>query len=184
MTETDFTKRLNRGERILWQGQPARGLRPTPSEGSLLPFSMFFLVFSVCWTGFAMFLGPNFFFLAIGSFFVLFGLYIAIGRFFVDALARARTRYLLTSERLVILRDKPFATTLEFPLAKLADPQVIDDGNGRTTLNFGPPIKVVGNNRVTAWTPALEPLPVLIGIDRAATMLESLRTARRREQRA
>jgi hypothetical protein len=98
---------LNSGERLLWKGRPRGGIRFRGVDLFLIPFSLI-------WTGFV-------FFAAFAAFnqpaersaaapaliplivFILVGLYILVGRFFVDAMMRARTEYALTSRRAIIV---------------------------------------------------------------------------------
>ncbi len=47
MIDAGFTPRLERGERLLWTGQPAQGLLLTAANGFLIPFSL-------VWCGFVL----------------------------------------------------------------------------------------------------------------------------------
>ena len=95
---------LQRDEKLLWIGQPAQGLRLRGSDVFLIPFS-------IMWAGFAFYWESSVtqqdnaptFFVVWGIPFVLMGIYILVGRFFVDAAVRARTCYALTSQRAIIL---------------------------------------------------------------------------------
>ena len=107
---------LREGEDLLWQGRPPVGV-------IFRTYDLFFLPFSLVWTGFAIFwtlivyaeLAPVAIssgklepvalpFLIIGPLFVLAGLSFTFGRFVFDSARRARTRYAITNKRAIIQR--------------------------------------------------------------------------------
>ena len=97
--------KLDQGERILWQGQPAQGLRLQAGDAFAIPFSLL-------WLGLVLLMligiiteslgkvDPMFFIVL--PVFLAFGLYMVAGRFLVDIHTRARTHYTLTNRRAVI----------------------------------------------------------------------------------
>ncbi|MDD2868510.1 hypothetical protein [Neomegalonema sp.] len=95
---------LASGERLLWTGRPARGLKWRGQDWFLVPFGLMFLAFALVWTGLAWFGGASFLSLW-GVPFILVGFQMAVGRFFSDARRRARTRYALSDRRALILED-------------------------------------------------------------------------------
>jgi PH (Pleckstrin Homology) domain-containing protein len=100
--ENELTPALGQGEKLLWAGKPKTGVVFRNSDFFLIPFSLlwggfaFFWEFTVLGSG-----GPTFFSL-FGLPFVVVGLYITIGRFFIDAYKRAHTLYGITEERVII----------------------------------------------------------------------------------
>ncbi|WP_018633370.1 hypothetical protein [Neomegalonema perideroedes] len=95
---------LGSGERLLWTGEPARGLKWRGEDWFHLPFGLVFFAFALVWTGLAWYGGGGIMTLW-GVPFVVVGFQIAIGRFFTDARRRARTRYALTDRRALIVED-------------------------------------------------------------------------------
>jgi hypothetical protein len=107
---------LDPGERLLWSGQPATGLRITPRGIATSLGSLFLLGFALFWTAGAslglwsgewhkadgfmrllMIVFPLF-----GLPFIAVGLFGVFGHYLYDARSRARTRYALTTRRALI----------------------------------------------------------------------------------
>lgn len=105
---------LEPGERIVWQGRPAAGIRLTAAGLAQSAFGLFFFGFSVFWItaaasgasqaadkgngAFGLF--PLF-----GVPFVAVGFYLLIGHWFWDAWQRRHSRYALTNRRAIIARS-------------------------------------------------------------------------------
>jgi hypothetical protein len=98
------------GERIAWTGRPGQGVRLRAADAFLIPFSLLWGGFAIFWEataiGFAFRAGEGITsFMALwGIPFVMVGLYLIFGRFFVDAHVRARTFYAVTDRRVLVLR--------------------------------------------------------------------------------
>lgn len=139
---SSIERELNSGERLLWKGRPRGGIRFRSQDLFLIPFSLI-------WTGFV-------FFAAFAAFhqplrngsaaapaliplipFILIGLYIFIGRFFVDAMMRARTEYALTNRRAIIVSG--FFSRSVKSIDLLSTPEILlnerSDKSG--TITFG-----------------------------------------------
>jgi hypothetical protein len=96
-----------RDERLIWSGRPAQGLRLRRSDRVMIPFSLVWCGFALFFEYMAVFFDPDgkvIWPLAIfGGFFVLIGIYLVIGRFFIDAAKRKHTLYGLTDQRALIV---------------------------------------------------------------------------------
>jgi hypothetical protein len=96
---------LRPDEKLLWSGQPPKGIRFRAADFLTIPFSLLWTGFAVFWEANAIALFPFPCFALFGLPFVLAGLYIVLGRFFVDALQRDRMCYGVTNERVVIISE-------------------------------------------------------------------------------
>ena len=98
---------LGPGEKLLWQGAPATGLRITGAGIFLSVFGIFFLGFSVFWVTMAVGIGGSgagAIFPIFGLPFVLVGVWLVAGHWFYDAYKRKHARYALTNQRALIAR--------------------------------------------------------------------------------
>jgi hypothetical protein len=181
MSAIDFTGRLLNGERILWSGQPAQGLRLTGRDTLLIPFSLVWGGFAVFWEITVVRQGnaPGFFALW-GVPFVLIGVYLVVGRFLLDAWIRRGMLYAVTNKRILILRAGPFSKFTAMPLDRLPDASLSESAGGRGTILFGVQTPIWGNRGgFSAWTPALDPTPQFIGIENARSVFDQVQTASR-----
>ncbi len=93
---------LRPGERLLWSGRPDPAVHLTVADVFLIPFGLLWTGFSVFWT-FGVAAGgaplPSVLF---GLPFVLFGLYMLVGRFVYKARRKRRTAYGVTTERVLV----------------------------------------------------------------------------------
>jgi len=167
----DFRAYLQSGERIVWTGRPAQGVRLSGRDAFLIPFSLL-------WGGFAIFWETSVLVMAIrtvavlpmvlfGGAFVVVGCYMMFGRFFVDAWARSRTVYALTDRRALIARrlfgEKLIAVSL------LNCPQLrLSLRGARGDIDFEAQQSMFGGRSWGLWTPALDGAARFIGIEDAA----------------
>ncbi len=173
--------RLAPGERIVWQGAPARGLRLTRRDLMLVPFSMVWLSFVIFWNiGVGHSDGAPLPFRLFGLLFLLIGLFFFVGRFLVDAWLRGRTRYVLTGRRAAIERAGPFGVRTNVDLRAVGDVHLTTELGGRGTIRFGAatPLFGFGRSGVSYWVPSLDPIPQFLLLEDADRVFEMVLAAR------
>jgi len=132
-----FESEINPGERILWSGQPYQGIVIRAADWFIIPFTLI-------WGGLALLfaygmvtehapLGA----VLISFFFGLVGLYLIIGRFFVDALQRRNIYYALTDKRAIIISGVFTQHIKSLIIQNLPEIGVTARRNGRGTITFG-----------------------------------------------
>lgn len=162
--QSELMSEINSGETLLWAGQPKSGLL-------LRPFDAFYIPFSIFWCGFAVFwmIGASgdllsgsqrsastpihFIFPLFGLPFVLMGLYMVFGRFFVDMAQRDKTVYGVSNER-IIIRSGLFSHTVKsLNLRTLSDITVSERNDGSGTITFGHSLPMSGLMQGMNWWP-------------------------------
>ena len=105
---------------------------------------LFLIPFSLLWGGFAIFwevsviaAGAPLGFMLWGIPFVLFGLYMIIGRFWVEARKRARTVYGVTSERIIVLSSFMTRGIKSINIDTIADLSLTERIGGGGAIYFG-----------------------------------------------
>ena len=143
---------LSAGEKLLWSGQPAGGVRFRAADILMIPFSLLWGGFAVFWETMVLRQGAPGFMAMWGIPFVLMGVYIVVGRFFVDAAVRARTYYALTNQRVVILSGLWSRELKSLWLRNLPE-IVLREGMGALgTIEFGTSAMPMGQwFRGTSW---------------------------------
>ena len=135
--ERAIRSELSSGEKLLWSGQPPGGLRLRPADALMIPFSLLWAGFAVSWEFSVVRTGAPFFFRLWGIPFVLVGVYVVAGRFFVDAYARTRTFYALTNQRIIILSGLSGRQVKSLPLRALDDLSLTERADRSGTISFG-----------------------------------------------
>jgi len=124
-------------ERLLWTGQPAQGIKLRGSDIFMIPFSFLWGGFAIFWEYSVIEKGAPFFFMLFGVPFVLVGLYIMFGRFYVEAKQRAKTFYGVTNERVVIASGLFRKKVKSLNLRTLTDISLSESSNGSGSISFG-----------------------------------------------
>ena len=171
---------LGRDERLLWSAMPASGIRFRPSDALAVPFS-------VMWGGFAMFWeysvvtkGAPLLFTLWGIPFVLIGLHLIVGRFFLDSYLRARTFYGLTDQRVIIVSGLFNREVKSLALTGLSDVSLSERPDGSGTITMGPPNPFQLMWLGPSWPGASKRLtPALEFIDDARKVYGLIRDAQR-----
>ncbi len=125
------------GERVLWWGQPTRPVLFRPADALLIPFSLFWAGFAVFWETSVLQKGSVFMELW-GIPFVAMGIYIVLGRFFIDSRAWRSTAYGLTPERVLVIGGFFRARLHSYPLHVLSAAQLEEHADGTATITLLP----------------------------------------------
>jgi hypothetical protein len=136
-TEQVLSSQLGHSEELLWSGRPRQGVYLQPRDGLLIPFSLMWGGFAIFWEFAAVKKGPWVFEIW-GIPFVLMGLYLIVGRFFADAMQRAKTYYGLTSERVIIVSGVFSRNVRSLRVRSLLEASLSEKTNGTGTITFGP----------------------------------------------
>jgi hypothetical protein len=140
---------LSAGERLLWSGQPRRGIRFRLSDALVIPFSILWCGFAVFWEFSVIDKGAPLFFTIWGIPFVVVGLYMVFGRFFADAWMRERAIYGVTSERIIIIGGLMSRQTKSIQLRTLGEVSLRESADRSGDITFGP--QQPWGNRVRGW---------------------------------
>jgi hypothetical protein len=144
--EIIISEYLGPDERLLWSGRPNHKIRLQFSDLFFIPFSLMFGGFALFWEimairsiGLGSQQAPLFVILfpLFGLPFVIAGLYLIIGRFFVDAKIRENTFYAVTSNRIIILHGIFNRKLTTLPLKTLQQYSLSLSKSRRGSIFFG-----------------------------------------------
>ncbi|WP_158628761.1 PH domain-containing protein [Dyella choica] len=164
-TEQILRQELGREERLLWSSMPLQGLRLRTSDAVAIPFSLLWGGFAFFWEYSAVTSHAPFFFMLWGVPFVLMGLYITVGRFFVDGYLRTRTYYGVTDRRVIIISGFSGKEVKSLNLSGLNDISLKEQPDRSGSITFGASNPIYAMRRGTAWpgvnkqlAPAFDPI--------------------------
>ncbi len=149
--EQTVRSQLASNEKLLWTGQPRPGLRLRATDALAIPFSLLWCGFAIFWEWSVLKPGAPGFFALWGIPFVAIGLYVVFGRFFVDALQRARTYYALTDQRALIISGLVNRQTKSLPLRTMSDITVAERVDGSGTITLAPSTGMYGWLGGSGW---------------------------------
>ena len=147
----EIAKQLDSGESLIWAGVPRQGMMLRGADAFMIPFSLMWGGFAIFWEASVVAAGGPVFFMFWGIPFVLVGLYMIIGRFFVDAKLRSSTFYGVTDRRVLILSGLFSRSTNSLPLESLHDIAVTEKPDGSGTISFGRPSLAGSMYAGTQW---------------------------------
>jgi hypothetical protein len=175
---------LNSGERLLWAGQPAQGLRLQASDLFRLPFGLAVAAFVVVWEVLAFRPKTPVLFRFVGIPFLAVGFHLAIGRFFAEARRRSRTYYGVTDRRVLIRTGASAAALKAFSLADHLEISCRERPDGSGTIIFGPSPPFYGWIATSGWLTSGRSHPPLFdsipSVQRVYTVLRAAQAAARR----
>jgi len=142
--------------------------------------------FSIVWCGFAIFWeitvfskGAPFFFLLFGIIFIALGVYIVVGRFFTDGLARKKTLYGITDERVIIWSGIFRSELKSLQLGTISNISLVEKPGGEGTITLGPSSPWIRYSVSFAWPGHGYGSPMFEQISDAKHVFGILRDARK-----
>lgn len=134
----EIRRELSSGEQVLWWGQPKRGFVLRASDAFVIPFALLWTAFSGSWLFAVVSSDAPWTMALFGVPFLGLGLYMLVGRFWVEAKQRARTFYAVTSQRVVIVSGLLTRSVKSLSLKTLSELTLREDSEGGGTITFGP----------------------------------------------
>jgi hypothetical protein len=169
---------LGRTEKVVWSGAPKQGFLLRPNDAFLIPFSLL-------WTGLVLtaFFGVRqtsapWSIAIFPAIFVLLGVYLTVGRFAIDIMARTRTTYAVTNERVIIQSGIFSQSVKSLNLGTLSDVTMTERGNGSGTSTFGPGYPWGRWGSGMQW-PGMPQQPMFEGIPDVRTVYSLIRDTQR-----
>lgn len=169
---------LSPGERLLWSGQPRQGIFLRASDALVIPFSLLWCGFAVFWQWSVLSADAPFFFKLWGIPFVLVGLYMVVGRFFVESKQRTKTYYGVTNERVIIVSGIFNKQVKSLNLKTLSDISLIEKSDRSGTITLGSDVDPQGQNFQFSGRSQPAP-PSFDSIQNAKNVYEIIRSAQR-----
>lgn len=144
---------LDSGEKLVWEGRPAKGVRVDTSGIVRSAFGVFFFGFAIFWTymasqGTGLASEPSLsFFPLLGIPFLAIGFYMVFGHWFFNAYKRGKTRYALTEERMIIAESVFTRKLKSYPLR--ADTSLSMEEGELTSVYFAEELRRTKNGSRT-----------------------------------
>jgi hypothetical protein len=135
--EIELTKYLLSDEKLIWTGKPKTGIVFRSSDAFLIPFSIIWGGFSVFWETNVLSSEMAFPFALFGLPFIVIGLYITVGRFFVDAKKRSNTIYGVTTDRVLIKTGVFNSELISLYISTIPEITYKEKSDGSGTINLG-----------------------------------------------
>ncbi|WP_299214927.1 PH domain-containing protein [uncultured Dokdonia sp.] len=151
--QSELRQHLDSNERLLWTGQPKKGILFRTADIFLIPFSVLWCGFAIFWMIMASQAGL---FALFGIPFVIIGLIFVFGRFIIDAKQRENTFYGVTEDR-IIIKSGVFSKSLKsLSIKNLSDIEYNEKNDGSGTISVGPknPMMIWGNGM--SWWPGMK----------------------------
>lgn len=139
--EFEIRKHLATSEELIWSGIPKQGIIFNSFDFILIPFSLVWGGFAFVWEFLAIKFKAPLYSILFGIPFVIVGVYLIIGRFFIDKYRRQYISYGLTKNHIVILSGKqPNAKIQKISLAEINKMELTNlKNNFLGTIIFNPP---------------------------------------------
>ena len=159
--QIELKPHLESEEKLLWTGQPKKGIIFQTADIFLIPFSIVWFAFAIFWTIGTTSAGAPFFFTIFGLLFVFIGLIFVFGRFIIDAIKREHTYYGITQNRIIIKSGVFNKNIKSINIRTLSDIELNERNNGMGTISFGPKNPFYFWGEGMTWWPGMKSNPSL-----------------------
>ncbi len=149
---------LQPNERLIWAGQPRKGILIRPVDAFLIPFSLLWGGFAIIWTAIALLSEAPLVFVLFGIPFVVVGLILIFGRFIIDAQQRKNTYYGLTKDRALVLTGIVKKSIVSVPISSLDEISHHEHKDSEGTILFGPQNLLMSWGGMSWWPGYTMPL--------------------------
>lgn len=179
MVPSEIDPLLLPNEKVLWSGTPDPAIRFASQDWFLIPFGLVWGGFAIFWEVSVLTTPTPLFFRLWSIPFVIIGLYLIGGRFFIDAWARKHILYAITNMRVLIVRKRPLAKVTALSLRELGVVNLVEETNGTGTIRFDGSQFTYGRRGLSGyWSPTFDPMPQLIGIDQVRSVFALVQQTR------
>jgi len=174
--ESVVRSKLEDGETLVWSGMPKQGLLLRPTDAVVIPTSLLWGGFALYWE-YEVVTTHQFWVLQVwGIPFVLIGLFLIVGRFFVDAALRSRSYYGLSDKRiLIVIGDK----LQSYPLSDISGIGITSGSDRVGSLVFGVPGTPVPTNMSVVLPSSRVNFPTFTMIADAQSVYDQIEEARK-----
>ncbi len=159
---TQFQEYLGHHERLIWVGQPQKGLVFRAIDKFIIPFSLLWCGILAFWIVSVINQGASLSFTMLAIPFVVVGLIVTFGRFIIDAKLRANTFYGLTNERIIIksgIKKKSIKTINISPSSNI---EYYEKADGSGSINIDAYNNITASQREeTGRLPGLNMTPTI-----------------------
>ncbi len=171
--ESELRPYLSTDEELVWTGEPQKGVIFRSSDALLIPISFLWGGFAIFWEINVLTTDAPFFFKLWGIPFVLIGIYLIIGRFFIDAKRRSGTVYGITKNRILISSGIFTKEIVSIDIKNLSRIKVNQIGEGRGTITLGSMDSGFSMMQGMDW-PGVKQPPMLEFIENAKSVYDKI----------
>ncbi len=168
---------LEPGEQVLWWGRPVISRYVRSGPWTLVAFAVLWLAFSIFWEAGVVASGAPLLVDLWGVPFILIGLYMLFGRYFVLVWRARRTIYAVTDRRILIVGGAFGVKVTEIRLGSLPSVTVDQDLSGVGTITFGTPSPMAPYRRA-GYPGGPDDAPGFVAIDRPSEVARIIDQAR------
>ncbi|MBA3649109.1 MAG: hypothetical protein H0W62_11265 [Chitinophagales bacterium] len=137
LLEPLFIPYLKEDEKIIWTGQPKRGVQLRDADMLLIPMSIILVGFSLILNYTLLYYESPFTLKIIGVMLALASVYMCILRFFLSARKRARTFYCITNKRVLLKNERKKLNLKTLPLKNIERLDLTEEKDGSGFIILG-----------------------------------------------